>query len=469
MAIAAPIKACAVAVIKDTYQYIKFRQEGLATVKENSVRFYLVEGSAFLKVLRIGPFRNLWLSQAISQIFLNLLMFSLIIQVYVLTRSNTAVSLVIVTTVIPNIFFGAIAGVLVDRWNRKIVMFFSHFLRVLAVATFIISSESLVWIYLMTIIIGLITQFFMPAEGASIPEVVKDKNLLLTANSLFTLTFFSSVVLGNVLAGPFLQLFGSHLTFAMVAVAFLTASFFTAKLPGIEIREVIRNQWRDLLREKTWVVKIDHGQKGSLSSNFLEGLRHIKNTLKVRQAIFIMAIGQGTIAILGAIAPGFADKILHLTPANVSVIIMAPAALGMIAGAAIAGQYFARSKRENLIRFGFLGAAVALLIFSEIDHAAGLLGLPVIPIAILILLALGLANAFLEIPVNTLIQENTPLSIRSRVYGVISSVVGLAAILPVIIAGAVADTFGVRFVMFISAFVLLVMALYNIHRERQNQ
>lgn len=420
-----------------------------------------VEGIAFLRVLKISAFRNLWLSQAISQIFLNLLMFSLILRVYELTHSSIAVSLVVITTVLPNITIGALAGVLVDRWNKKIVMFFSHFLRVIAVATFIISSESLLWIYLMTMIIGAITQFFMPAEASTIPEAVKDKNILLTANSLFTLTFFSSVVIGNVLAGPFLQLFGPHLTFAFVAVGFLLASFFTAKLPGSKIMLEVRNHWSDILSGKTW--RLVENQQPSLIENLHEGLHHIRHTRTVRQAIIIMAVGQGMIAILGTIAPGFADKILRLPVADVSVFIMAPAAFGMMVGALTAGQFFAKAPRENLIRTGFLSAALILLLFSQVDNVSRIFSFPVIPIAVIILIALGMSNAFLEVPVNTLIQENTPLSVRSRVYGVISSVVGVAAIVPTFLAGALADTIGVRYVMFFAALILLAMAVYHIH------
>lgn len=393
-------------------------------------------------------------------------MFSLIIRVYEITRSNTAVSLVVITTVLPNILIGALAGVLVDNWERKVVMFFSHFLRVLAVLTFIISSESIIWIYVMTVIIGIITQFFFPAEGATIPEVVKNKNLLLTANSLFTLTFFSSVVIGNVLAGPFLQAFGPHLTFAFVALAFLAASMFTARLPGVSIMKVLKTGWQNGGLTKIW--NFSRNIEGGLLHNFLFGLDHIKRTPAIRTAIYVLAVGQGMIAILGSIAPGFADHILNLPVADVSVLVMAPAAVGMIGGALLAGQFFAKTRREKLIRTGSSSAALILLLFSVIDYVAKLLHVPVVPFASLTLVALGMANAFLEVPINTLIQENTPEEVRSRVYGVISTVTGTAAVLPVLAAGAVADLFGVRFVMLLSGLVLSGLAMYNIRINGRN-
>ncbi len=159
---------------------------------------------AFIQVLRIKDFRNLWLSQLISQVFINLLFFSLMIRTYELTRSNSAVSVLVFLVALPNILLGALAGVLVDRWGRKPVMFFCHFIRVFVVLAFFISGETIGWIYSLVFLISIITQFFFPAEAATIHQVVKDKRLLLAANGFFTLTFFASVIIGNVLAGPIL-------------------------------------------------------------------------------------------------------------------------------------------------------------------------------------------------------------------------------------------------------------------------
>lgn len=407
--------------------------------------------NAFVKVLQISAFRNLWLSQVVSQIFLNLLFFSLIIRVYELSRSNTAVSIMVVMTILPNILIGALAGVLVDRWDRKAVMFFAHFVRAFLVLLFLVSSETLMWVYILAGFVGVVTQFFFPAEGATIPELVKDKKLLLSANSLFTLTFFASVVVGNVLAGPFLRLFGPHPTFLIVAGAFVAASLFTARLPGLSVWQGFLVSWKT-------------GLGGALLHNFMEGLDYIHQHKIVRRGIYFMAIGQGMLAILGAIAPGFADRILGLPPSEVSIFVMAPAALGMIVGGAILGQFFGKADKIQLIKVGLFAAAGALIVFSQADRVGDLTGAPIILTAMVFLIGLGAANSMVEIPVNTLIQENTLEAVRSRVYGVIATISGTAAILPVISAGTIADFLGVRVVMLISGVVLLILGLINVRK-----
>lgn len=407
---------------------------------------------AFAQVLKIPAFRNLWLSQLFSQVFLNLLFFSLMIRIYEITKSNSAVSVLVFLVTLPNIFLGALAGVLVDKWGRKPVMFFSHFLRVFAVLAVLLSSETVGWLYALVFLISVITQFFFPAEAGTIYQVVEDKQLLLTANSLFSITFFASVIVGNVLAGPFLVLFGPRWTFLIVAIAFMLASYFTYRLPG-----------NGILKLKFVVSELNFQQ---IFSDFLAGIDHLYRTPIVRRGIMLLGASQISIGILGVIAPGFADQILRLPAADVSLMVMAPAALGMTLGALGLGQFFRKVQRGSLVRMGFFGASIMLIVYSLIDVMTRILGLPLVPVGIVVVLLMGGANAFVDIPANTIIQENTPEAVRSRVYGVVSSVIGLAGIVPIILSGALADAVGVRYVMMFTGLILLALAvLYNSRRN----
>lgn len=395
--------------------------------------------NAFIQVLKIAPFRALWLSQLVSQTFLQLLFFSLMLRVYDLTRSNSAVAVMVFLVTLPNIFLGALAGVLVDHWGRKPVMFLSHVLRALAVLAVFLSSESLGWLYSLVFFISVVTQFFFPAEAGTIPELVRDRKLLLTANSLFSITFFGTVIAGNVLAGPSLLFLGSHWTFLLVAGAFILASLFTCQLPG----------------KPVWVFRQDR-QRLNLNkvfTDFMGGIDHLYRTPVVRQGIYLLAISQISIGILGAIVPGFADKVLGLPVTDVSLLVMAPAAAGMVLGAVVLGQFFRQTPRGRLIKFGFFVAAFSLIAYSLNTNVA---------LSVAILLFLGAANAFLDVPVNTIIQENTPEEIRSRVYGVISSAIGLAGIFPIMVSGAIADMINVQVVMLFCGLVILGLAfLYS--------
>jgi MFS family permease len=139
---------------------------------------------------------------------------------------------------------------------------------------------------------------------------------------------------------------------------------------------------------------------------------------------------------------------------------MAPAALGMISGAVVVGQFFRNTELEKLIKTGITFAAILLLAFSQVDRLGVAFHLPIVVVVILVMFVLGLSNALLDVPVNTIVQDNTPLAIRSRIYGVISSIIGVAAIIPIILAGAVADVFGVRTVIMIVALLVFLIGIY---------
>ncbi len=406
-----------------------------------------MKSNPFWQVIKIAPFRNLWLSQVVSQIFLNLLIFSLMIRVYELSKSSSAVSLVLLLFTLPNIIFAAMAGIVADRGDRKTIMFLSHFLRIFAVLAFLLSTESLSWIYISVAVVSSISQLFFPAEAASIREYVTDKKLLLTANSLFSLTFFLSVIVGDVLAGPLLALMGDRGAYVIVALAFLVASLFTSRLPG----ETFAQWWKQIMRDrpwKTWQQGLAKFRGDVVFSDFLTGIDHIYKTPAVQKGIFVMAISQVSVGALATAAPAFMDKILHRPPVDISIYMMLPAAIGMVFGAFILGQFLRKVDKQMLVRLGVLFLGVFLLAFGWINSLV---------FSVIVVFASGVLNAFLDVPGNTMISENTPNEVRSRVYGVLNTVVGGAALVPIVATGVIADVLGVRAVFMVLGGVLLFL------------
>ena len=156
-----------------------------------------------LQTLRIRPFLFLILSEFFSQFAMNLFNFALLIVVFSLARSNSAVSGVVIAFTLPSIIFGILAGVLVDRWNKKNVLFTTNIIRALMVFPLVFLNENLFLIYFITFGVSLVTQFFIPAETPIIPILV-NKKLLLSANALFGMAMYSSIFFAYALSGPLL-------------------------------------------------------------------------------------------------------------------------------------------------------------------------------------------------------------------------------------------------------------------------
>src|SRR5437588_1256028 len=156
-------------------------------------------GSGFLTLLRKRNFLLLWLAQLISMTIFFASNYALLVLIEEVTGSTTLVGLAIICFSLPALILGAPAGVFVDRMNKRRVLWASNFLRAIATFIFIISllidRHQLVPIYLLTLLISSIGQFFTPAEGATIPMLVSEEELV-PALSLFNITFMLSQSLG---------------------------------------------------------------------------------------------------------------------------------------------------------------------------------------------------------------------------------------------------------------------------------
>jgi len=126
------------------------------------------EGGA-LDVFRNRPFLLLWLAQAATQIGGNMVIFGLTVVISKSTGTVTAVSVLILTFLLPAVLFSALAGVFVDRLDRRMVLVFTNLLRGIAFVALFFVGDHILLIYLLNIAVSTITVFFAPAEAAMIP------------------------------------------------------------------------------------------------------------------------------------------------------------------------------------------------------------------------------------------------------------------------------------------------------------
>ena len=103
--------------------------------------------SAMLAVLRNRPFLLLWLSQAATQIGGNMVLYGLTVIVLDTTSSKAAVSWLILTFLVPAVLLSAVAGVYVDRFDARTVLWVTNLLRGVAIGAMIFTGEQLGLIY----------------------------------------------------------------------------------------------------------------------------------------------------------------------------------------------------------------------------------------------------------------------------------------------------------------------------------
>ena len=209
----------------------------------------------FREVLKNRNFFLLWLGQIISQLGDRLGQMALIAFVYLRAPGSTLqIAKILSFTIIPVFLIGPLAGVYVDRWDRRRTMYVCDFLRsllVLAIPLFLFYTKSLGPIYLIIFITFSIGRFFVPAKLSIIPELVNKKDLLV-ANSLVNTTGMIAAILGFGASGVLVEWLGAKSGFYLDSLSFLVSGalvfliskqFVAAmnfKKVGQEIIEVIR-------------------------------------------------------------------------------------------------------------------------------------------------------------------------------------------------------------------------------------
>src|SRR5438132_8223369 len=160
--------------------------------------------ASFRRVLKNRNFVLLWLAQLISLTILNAANFGIIVLVNEVTHSVVMAGLAIIAFTLPALPFSIVAGVIVDRLSKRLVLWVSNVLRALTVFLMVVSllyDRTDLWpLYVLTFMASLIGQFFIPAEGAAIPLLVGERELM-PALSLFNITMTLSQAIGFLLLG----------------------------------------------------------------------------------------------------------------------------------------------------------------------------------------------------------------------------------------------------------------------------
>lgn len=409
--------------------------------------------SGFRAVLAIVPFRTLWAAQLSSQLGFAMLLFVLALRVYQISGSNAAVSGLFLTFGVPAVIVGIAAGAIVDHLDKRIVLVAADMSRAVLVLVFFLFPGILPVLYLVSFATAIITQFYVPAEAPTIPRLVPPE-LLVTANSLFSLTYYSSLGVGSLVAGPVLRLFGAHAVFLLIAALFALAAWFAWRLP------------REIGKPMIHMAQ-------AVGSSMREGLAYVKATPAIAEALLLLTGTQIVLALLGTLGPGFADRVLGIDVRDASLFITGPAILGIVAGALWVGTVGFRISVRKLIQRGITAAGILLILIAltvrlkRVAIFAPVYVDPIIlPIEFFLFFLLGIANSMLDVPANSVLQKEAGGDMRGRVYGLLTAAVGGVGMLPIVLTGLLADVIGVGKVIFALG---VLITLYGVWRMRYNR
>jgi MFS family permease len=428
-------------------------------------------------VFRNGSFLRLWLSQATTQIGGNMVLFGLMVIVRDATGSNTAVSLLILSFLVPAVLFSALAGVYVDRIDRRLVLIATNVIRgFLYVALFLV-GDHFALIIALNILVSTVTVFFAPAEASMIPVVVP-RHQLIAANGVFILTLNAAFALGFALLGPLVVSIASpQALILVVASLFFVATIFCFTLPSAPPKAVSVGADAQPGGPLAAVVEAEHAV-GSTFAQLREGLSYIRTHRSISWSLIYLGIAASLVGVLGVLGPDFAETTLGLAAKDFAVVVL-PLGFGIVTGILLLNAYGRYLPRRRVIEGGLIALGVMLFLLSvagplsrllqQAEEAAGFADLSAITsllgIVIVVAFFAGIAYGFVAIPSQTQLQEDLPPDVRGRVFGVLNMLVSVSSFLPIIIVGPLSDLIGTTTVLVIVAGVVFLAGTGSVIRR----
>lgn len=438
--------------------------------------------TSFRRVLKNRNFLLLWLAQLVSLTILNAANFGIVVLVNDTTHSVFLSGLAIIAFTVPAIPFSPIAGVVVDRLNKRLVLWVSNVLRAVTMLLVVVSllyDRTSMWpLFVLTFAASTIGQFFIPAEGSSIPLLVGERELM-PALALFNISLTISQAVGFLLLGslvatlfpPFtLQLLGLTLhvhsidmLFVMVTVLYVACAVLILCIPvsAFDEAHIRKYQRQETHIEASTALK-------TLWNDMIEGYRIVRQDRLLFFSVIQLSVVGIIMLLIGELAGAFVQQILHRPAADMS-IILAPAAIGLVGASTLMPRITERIGKIRLTTIGFITLAVGFIalptaewIAQRLDPAHGGDSPLFFWVVVVLVLVLGIAMACVNIPTQTIMQERAPESGRARVLSLQFMIYNTGSIPVLLFAGVFAQFLGFNQLIFLISASLLLFCWWGV-------
>ncbi|HZR40693.1 MAG TPA: MFS transporter [Ktedonobacteraceae bacterium] len=397
-------------------------------------------------LLRQRNFALLWFSGLITTTGDWLLIIGLPVYIYTTTRSALATSVTLIVAVIPGLFLSSLAGVFVDRWDRRKTIIVTNFLLAAGLLPLLaVHSIDTLWIiYVVLFFESCVVQFSSPAENALLPLLVSEEQLV-PANALNSISQNTSRLTGAALGGLLVGTLGltSVVLLDMFSFLCVCVMLWLVRLP----QELTRRQ-----RVSDNVAVVEK----NLLREWLEGMRLILHVRALTILFIMLALqffGEGVFSVLLVV---FVEKTLGYG-AVVYGALNSMQAVGSILGGTAIGLVGKRFTPARLI-------GINTLVFGIIDLL--IINVPLFLPSLLILLCLfilvGIPGTGMRVGINSLFQSLVEDSLRGRIFGAFSTVQSLMVLLGIGLAGALGGLLGAPLMLNIQGSVYALSGLFGL-------
>ena len=396
-----------------------------------------------LATLRQRNFALLWFGGMISLIGDRAMLVALEFYVYQQTGSTLRMAALFTAYYLPMVLLGSVAGVFVDRWDRRRIMVVTNILQACVTLLLLLvrEGESLWFVYFVAFVQTSASMFFGPAESAIVPNLV-EQEYLVPANALGNLNNTIARLAGPPIGGVLLGLFGLQFVVLIDSVSFLIAAVLLALMSVSSKPTAAQVGATDATIEAV-------SSPVKLWREWREGLRQIKQE-RLLVALFVV---NGVISFGGSMIDPlyvpFVRDVLHGGPSALGWLSTTGALGGLLAGVVV-GQWGSKVQPWRLTAFGTVATGLLMLVMYNQTS---------LPIVMALTFAMFVPVVGGSVGSQTLLQTGVADNFRGRVYGALGTTIAVIGLVSLWLSGVLGEILGIVPMLNVAGGVTLLAGL----------
>lgn len=363
--------------------------------------------------------------------------------IYSLTHSKFMLGVTLFATMFPSFVFSFIGGVAADRYNRFKLLLLTQAVsmaQAVLLTALIFFKHYQVWeILVLSVLLGVVNAFDVPARQSLVYEMVDDKNDLPNALALNSSMVNLSRLVGPGIAGLIIEKYGDDVCFALNALSFVAviASLLLMKLP----------------------VYVAGTHNKNVLEELKDGLRYVRQEPSIAFILQMLALISLFVLPFSTLIPVYAKDIFHGTASTFGVIDSV-IGLGAFTGAIFLASLKPGINLKLVLAAGALVFGLGLVLFSHTQYY---------PLA-LVFAAMAAFGMMAQITIsNTLIQTTVAPAMRGRVISLYAMAFFGMQPLGGLIIGYASQHIGVQNTVMAEGFIAVMIGVMHIVFIRKNK
>ena len=361
-------------------------------------------------------FLRLWLAQLISHFGDRINQMALIGLIAERSPGSTMdLAKLLSFTIIPVFIVGPIAGVYVDRWDKRKTLFFCDIARgllVVLIPMVFIFWKSIIPIYSIVFLVFCFSRFYVPAKMSILPDLV-DKEHLIVANSLMTTTGMLAFVFGCAFGGFLVDWFGARGGFVVDAVTFFLSALLVISIPK-DLR--LRFNGRQFIRAGQDVIALER----SVIRELKEGCRYLTRSKGIRFVINLLFTLMAAAGAVYVVIIVFVQDSFNSVTKDLGILAVFLGA-GLFIGALGYGRWGKKIAWHKTIFYCLFAGGVMMTLFALMVRLHPQLG-----VAAVLSLLLGVVLGPIFIAANTIALLVSDENMRGKVFSSLEIIIHFA-------------------------------------------